>query len=134
MIVGLPGSGKTSFAKKLVNESRTPMFLATDFSAHMDDILSEFNPSKYHQIVVTDPMLCGIPQESAEDTMLEMFRFTRNKTKFTWIYFENDAEACIVNTHKTPRLENLDNFIHIQSKKYTIPEGSNILPVYRVLH
>lgn len=134
MIVGLPGSGKSTLANKIASESDNSTFLATDFSTNIDSLLSQFVPSKHHNLIVTDPMLCGIPQDSAEDSILELFNLTRNMTKFSWIYFENDVEACLVNAWKTPRLENLDAVIRLQSKKYTIPEGAKVVSVYRTLH
>lgn len=133
MIVGLPGAGMTTLAKKLARESEFVTLVADDFSKRVENYISEFNPNVHKHLIVTDSMLIFADQANAELTILEMLQLLPQDVEFEWIYFENDLAACLSNTKRHISRQEM-NTVESLAEHYNIPEGAKVLPVYRTLH
>jgi predicted kinase len=133
MIVGLPGSGKTTLAETMVKDD-PKAFLADDFSKNLDKLATLFKKAKFNRVILTDPSLCGVEQRIAEEVVLDMFDLEGEAVDFKWIYFENDPEACLVNAERNPKPGGVQEFIRIRSHAYDIPKDATVLPVYRMTH
>lgn len=135
LIIGLPGSGKTHFANyalkfKWMNDKKA--FLIDDLSMNMDKC-SEFNYEKLDILIITDPFLCGIDEETIKNKCERLFKDCMVKYTFfyNFIYFENDLESCLKNAARSPKPGGTDNFSRHLSKIYTIPEGAFIKKVWK---
>lgn len=113
IIVGLPGSGKSTFALKLMNDNN---FLIDDFSLNRH-LLEDFKKKGMKELVITDPLLCETTIERAEKK-LKLFLKSEN-VEFKWILFENDLSNCWTNVfNRNDDREISYNFVKELSKKY----------------
>lgn len=115
IIVGLPGSGKTTYA-----ESAYPDFRLMDDPAGPHEI-----PEDIHEnIVVTSPFFC---REGALNHVMKLVSDRVPDADLSVIYFENDPEQCLLNSKR--RLDKpVENLIRDLSEVYHPPEGA--LPVW----
>lgn len=130
MIVGLPGSGKTTFAHNNYGNVENHIIF-DDFSINPRKHINDYNREKPSTVVIPDPNLCGVSREVAERKIKEMFGI--DDICFEWIYFENNPEQCKINAIE--RNDNRNVFVDIDSlsRRYVIPEGSKKLPVFKKL-
>lgn len=137
MVVGLPGSGKTTLAVETWGRDDDTM-IADDFNKnsklYLDAFKEEIPFGGFKHVVITDPALCGVPEGSAEATVCEMFHLEAQNVVFEWIYFENDMEAALVNAARTPKPGGTDAYTRTLTKHYTIPPGAKVLPVYKSIN
>lgn len=118
-IVGLPGSGKTTFAKNISNGYRLiddPVNFIKDVKPYLDE-----------NLIITDPSLCI---ESNRVSATNMIKSYNPYIKIDWLFFENDPESCILNASGRIN-KKVDNYIKTLSKVYKIPTGSTIVDVYK---
>jgi len=123
LVVGLPGSGKTHYAKGLAASRGAPLY--DDVSKHHPDIKCLIPQFLEHQVcVITDPQLC-VPgaQEYAKKI------FSEANIEVEWICFENNPEACLRNADKRERNVAVD--IRVLTSLYQIPFGASVLPVWQ---
>jgi hypothetical protein len=85
-VVGLPGSGKTTWAKTLDPE----LFTLIDDPTEKLELCSEFN------WVITDPQLCYV-----ENWMAAKKMFPDSQ----WVFFEPDFETCWKNLERRNKVE-----------------------------
>lgn len=119
-VVGLPGSGKTLYARERAErEGRILVDDPRDAEAlcHMEALVAGGR-----SIIVTDPNLCF-----PDVRELAAGRFAGQTVE--WVYFENDPERCLYNS--TGRGRQVEGFIRLASKYYQIPEGGQVRPVWR---
>lgn len=131
IIVGLPGSGKTTYAKTL------PGRLFDDVAMSrrgMDDLKAYLSTGS--DAVITDVFNTAPAIRSATE---ETIRRAANDSNITinWVFFENDPEACYHNviqrnagSHAEFKLISWET-IKEKSAVYTIPEGAVTRKVYR---
>lgn len=116
VIVGLPGSGKTSFGKQFG-------------LPHVEDLLTRSSGGLGDIIVdtVIDSVLLIVD--------VNRQRFQREAELFghttEWIFFENNPAVCKINIARTDRDKpvfphTVDHF----SRLYTIPEGARTVPCW----
>jgi hypothetical protein len=131
LVVGLPGSGKTTWAKAmiqqfskagydacLVDDPRTP--------ADLNDAISLLGSSTTAMVVVTDPHLC---RTSVREKAIA---FWSSHADVQWVFFENNLEQAIDNV--AYRCEQGDvrevyGSIREWSKEYVIPDSCTPLPI-----
>lgn len=128
MIVGLPGSGKTTLANEMVGKVEN-VLLIDDMSLNLNKC-SEFLWFKHSCLIITDPYLCGVPEhkmrDKINDTFTGDFYFD-----FHFIYFENDLAACMANAARAPKPGGTDNFSKHLSRTYTIPLNADVRKVWK---
>jgi len=111
-VVGLPGSGKTSYAKTIGG-------VLVDDPKGLDD----FPLERVDLLVVSDPMLCVLKtREEGEEVLRE--RYGDFETEY--IFFENDPCQCLSNSQRR-KDKPVEDSIFWLSSMYQIPEG--IIPI-----
>lgn len=129
LIVGLPGAGKTSYAKKFIEANPTWMLwddMGLGEAPHTILMLAAALKS-HRSCVVTDPTLCDpIVRKECES-------FLSNYASIRWIFFTNDPEQCCVNAKRRGNLEQLKSYIESLSTVYRIPANATVLYVYGTL-
>ena len=126
VIIGLPGSGKTTLALKMVDDKT---FLIDDFSLNKE-LVNDFLKTGLKNLVLTDPRLCITTKKRAE-TVLKTY--LGDNIFISWIAFENDVESCWKNVQerKDGRIIGR-HFLDSLSEKYTPFEFTdNPNPVFK---
>ncbi len=123
-IAGLPASGKTTYAKNL--QAKESAILIDDPKA-WEDIEAVLLTNQDRTIIITDPHFCSTGARINATTRLFSWGF-----EVTWIFFENDLNACIEN-YKRRHHGKMSADLAWFSKNYTIPENSTIIPVWKQL-
>jgi GTPase SAR1 family protein len=128
-IVGLPGSGKTTLAYDMLMEDQDHTILRDDYSLHFDknDLMWNLFAKR---VIITDPRLCGVSERDAI-TLIEKRYPVYDGANFKFIYFDNDPEACIINSRRTPKPGGTEKLINYLTKIYKIPANADIRKVYR---
>ena len=107
-VVGLPGSGKTWYAKNVLHWD----YLVDDPKS-VDDFPSI---EEHERIVICDPLLCAALYE-------DRLRALYPGHDIEYIFFENNVQKCLKNI----QFRNDDRHVHItlmnMAKQYTIPDG-----------
>jgi len=131
IIIGLPGSGKTTLANRMALEIPNAIVL-DDFSLHYHKDYKD-KIKGYRSVIITDPSLCDIANEQVhiELTLELMFDKESDECTFSFIYFANDPEACIINARRDPKPGGTENYIKMLTQKYVIPDGAFVKPVYK---
>ncbi len=143
IVVGLPGSGKTTLGKRLLNESPDDTLFIDDFSLNTDDA-NKFDVALHNRIIITDPYLCRIPhswvtgeaQNYVAEMCLKFFPALRNgDVDWEAHFFENDLEACLKNIHRDPKPLDTIRFATDLASDYNPPTvgclNEFIHPVYK---
>lgn len=129
VVIGLPGSGKTTFCRYMEKEHGYIVF---------DDFISDYfsksglsgNLDK-EKICVCDPRLC---MKGMFDYYMGLIQRFINKDKIKLILFDNNPEQCLINIQLRNDKLSASNNVGTLSQHYCIEnyEGYNgiILPVY----
>ena len=120
-VVGLPGSGKTWYAKNVLKWD----YLVDD-PTDFFDFPRDVPPEK--TVVVCDPALC-MSKTRAKSILGVMYP----EHEIEWIFFENDLEQCKKNVAYRNDGRKVNITLEHLSKNYVIPEGVVPLPVWRPL-
>ena len=131
LVVGLPGSGKTTwalamenqfskagYATCLVDDPRTP--------SDLNDAISLLGSSNSSIVLITDPHLC---RTSVREQAVS---FWNQHAQVQWVFFENNLEQAIDNV--AYRCEQGDarevyGSIREWSKEYVVPDTCTPLPI-----
>lgn len=126
VIIGLPGSGKTTLALKMVDDKT---FLIDDFSLNKE-LVNDFLKTGLNRLVITDPRLCSTTKKRAE-TVLKTY--LGDNIFISWIAFENDVESCWKNVQERKDGRIIGRyFLDSLSEKYTPFEFTdNPNPVFK---
>lgn len=130
IIIGLPGSGKTTLAKSMLNDVPGALLL-DDLSRNFGDGVQQFNELLPSFVIITDPRMCGVSEERIKEVINKNFIDDSDFRVFNFYYFANDPEACIINARRNPKPGGTENFIRHWTKHYTIPKDAVVFPVYR---
>ena len=138
IIVGLPASGKTLYARSLL-AGRSHYEDIHHWLYHRDQYIREGN-DRFGRFL--DDLHAGRPfvidsVEMCERTVRERFlgEYLSHLSGVDWLYFENEPEQCRRNaqlpehrgeSHRLHRLREIDR----ASPVYDIPEGANVRAVY----
>lgn len=129
IVVGLPGSGKTTYVQNTYNQDN--ILIIDDFNNNQAKICEL---KKYHEkLVIIDPLLClsFINKEKVE----EMFQKLVEKdflANFSWHVFENNLESCLENIKNRDDRVISKGFVIDLSREYNPLKYSQfLLPVYK---
>lgn len=119
-LIGLPGSGKSHYLFKFKNN---PDYIIIDDPKSKDELPENTDKN----IIIADCHLC-IPSIRIQFEKIIKDKYPNHLIEL--VFFENNPEMCHKNSNyrNDGRVVNLT--INEYSKKYVIPEGYNILPVY----
>jgi len=125
-LVGLPGSGKTTFAKE-----RYPDAVILDDFGLLKEPLEQLRKLLHvgNHCVVIDPYLCYRENQVRAKKMLAKWHVAAE-----WVYFENCPVLCWANVEaraKQGDCRSVAGFIRQASPSYYIPKGTTALKVYR---
>lgn len=134
LIIGLPSSGKTEYAKH-------PKF--SDCMKFDDPFLHYRFPESFiddtntwalaacllhsRNVLVNDPHLCNIT--ARQQFIGWLFEHSCTPPCIKLIFFENDSEQCVKNS-KLNQNKEVERYINHLSTNYHIPLNHTILPVY----
>jgi hypothetical protein len=128
-VAGLPGSGKTTFVRNSLQLVKDWVIddPATSVDAQLEWILDRNKLVQLHRLWVVDPYLC-IPhvREQAAQKLFHYFGVQPD-----WVFFENDADACMQNVARRQDGRKVRGLIHALKSRYQIPLGATVLPVWR---
>ena len=125
IVVGLPGSGKTHYAKE------HPFGILFDDPAASPDTFYELKSAILSGLDVTITDVYSIDAQARTITLTTLKKWDLD-VKVEWIFFENDPQACIANIErrKDDRIVSPE-FVNEASHYYNFPEGAVIIPVYK---
>ena len=131
IIVGLPGSGKTTFAKTLVKENVVLFDDPGALQKTFDEMMLYINQNKGDAIVTDIYCFNETTRKGVEE-----YLYSNGVSKIDWIFFENDPESCIKNIKTRNEISGFEKYvsenrIKLMSREYTIPESSIVIPVYK---
>lgn len=119
-IVGLPGSGKTFYAKTLAKQLNALVIDDPKEWLKTEEFLrSHFGKT----VIITDPFLCLEKNRDVASTL-----FSNLEYKLEWIFFANDPEQCKKNA--LSRGDRSATDIDWFSKNYKIPNSISPKPVW----
>lgn len=133
MIVGLPGSGKTTLGSSFVKENPNSLFiddiskLTNDAKEYLEKLKKE-NVS-CENLLIADVFFCQKEvREKANQVIREVFPGSEIKL----VFFENNIEKCNKNVEQRTKLgddRKVSELIISLSKKYSIPEDAEIISI-----
>jgi len=126
LICGLPGSGKTTLANYLANQ--TPNSLVID-DPSINGIPTILDLKDYDHVFIADPAFCR--RHTRLDAVLLLTNMFSD-AKINYIFFENNPEQCIKNSKK--RLESepakkVESYIRYLSERY-FHHDDTVYPVF----
>lgn len=127
LIGGLPGSGKTTLAKKLLEEN-PDLILFDDLSLYSDPFSALTGLTG--DFIITDPYLC---REDDRNTLEQHLYSEYPDIIFSYIMFKNEPNICLENVAFRQDGRKVKTFIEILSRRYTVPEDAQILDVVSTL-
>jgi len=130
-IHGLPGSGKSTFAKNINDENPKKDFIILDDIHDIEQIKVLMGEKR--NIILNSPYFDNWT-EGISEKKLRTILDSREDYSVKEYWFENDPESCIENLKKRKEHKFSSNVliseIRYQSGKYKIPSGVKTIPVW----
>lgn len=123
MVVGLPGSGKTHYARTLAAD--TPALVMFDDIKDLSKLKLVLNTGC--NVVITDPHLCFKANRAEASKWMEK----NGVSEVEWVFFENNPDACKANVSKRNDGRDVERFLNTLWKYYDIPEGADVRKVWQ---
>lgn len=126
-IVGLPGSGKTTYAKSIMDDT----YFLIDDPIRDKTLFVQAIAADKPNVIICDPLLIGKEPERIQNIIMKQFG---SNLDFEWIYFENDQHVAWANHLKRNEIDprHINEKFHQQlSEQYSIPENAKVIPVYK---
>lgn len=136
MLVGLPGSGKTTLGNRMIGDDGVQ--LPDPNTIFLDDItviggIDELNEAiafGWENIIVSDVFLC---RPIDRDKAIRWLEKNAVGYEVEWIYFENAPDKCRENVRRRnaggdPR--KVSELINELTKFYVIPKGATVRTVF----
>src|ERR1700757_323933 len=89
-IVGLPGSGKTTYAKSIMDDT----YFLIDDPIRDKTLFKQAIKANKPNVIICDPLLIGKEPERIQNIITKQFN---SDIDFEWIYFENDQRGAWAN-------------------------------------
>lgn len=125
VIVGLPGSGKTTYGNSLGG------LFVDDTSIIGLKLVALAIQNKNPHIVLSDVQLC---RSSTRNQAKEWFAECAQGYEIEWVYFENDPVQCLANVASRKASgddREVEDLIQIMSQVYTIGDDGEVRRVWR---
>lgn len=130
LIVGLPGSGKTTLGNQIAVGRDNIIWLDDVSVVGGLDVLKDAIDYGWERIIVSDVFLCRPIDRS---NAVRWLKKNAQGYAIEWIYFENAPDKCLANVLR----RNTDGddrkvgqLIHELTKLYVIPDGVEVRKVY----
>lgn len=134
LIAGLPGSGKTTYAKNLAEDlvrQNKPHALTSDpmditvFKSDFEKI--QHDPEAIW--IIESPYLC---RKHDQESLINYIRqnIVDDIEAIEWFMFENNAPQCIENSNNRKDARDVLATINLFSRDYHFPTDSTIIPVW----
>lgn len=118
VVIGLPGSGKTEFAKR-----NFPNFELFDDMGTNSVLIEHYN--QFDNLIITCPFLCKFSKDFIENKIIEFF----GKRDIAFYAFENNLEQSLKNCGNRNKKVS-EKFIKKLSENYFPEQYENILKVF----
>jgi len=143
IIIGLPGSGKTTYIKNNLEKFKDTI-ICDDYYKSSYNHSHNFEDSIYYQdlrraledgksVILSDIAWCKFERRILlEKNIQNILKDFGIKTEIIFICFENNPEACkknVLRRSRDGRVERELKFIDEVSVQYVIPQNSIILPI-----
>ena len=112
LLVGLPGSGKTTLGKEL--EAQGATFIDDISIVGLKPLREAMKQVEY--VVVADTFLCRLQEREAARRHLY-------DCEVEWVFFENAPEKCLRNVDKRADGRKVTELVKRLSEEYVIPQG-----------
>lgn len=124
-VVGLPGSGKTHYVR---NHMHVTDWLVDDpLHLYMLPDPEGLAPQLVSTLWICDPYFCiQDVRHKAELILCDHYAVCPS-----WVFFENDPEACMRNVTHRDDGRKVRGLIHALKSRYQIPTGATVLPVWQ---
>ncbi len=133
MIVGLPGSGKTTWGSSFVKENPNSFFI-DDISIVTKNAKEYLEKLKKENIfcenlLISDVFFC---QKEVREKATQVIKEVFQESQIKLVFFENNIEKCNKNVEQRTKLgddRKVSELIISLSKKYSIPEDAEIISI-----
>lgn len=122
LIVGLPGSGKTTLCNKMKG------LVIDDISKCTNNI-----PSYLRKIATTDHLIISDVYFCLEKTRKDALKVIEKlfpNSEIEWIFFENSPDKCSRNVKRRDDKRKVDGLIKTLTKVYKIPKNAKVVEIH----